>query len=94
MSVCPTCGHDAAPPLGMTQRQRDLLVFLVEYIDESGLSPSYDEMCNALDLASKSGVSRILGGLESRGHIVRLPGSARSVGVSNRGIAVVLGAAE
>lgn len=66
--------------IGLTRHQHDLLGYLKRYISESGgIAPSYDEMCEAVGLASKSGVSRIIHALEERGLIRRLPGRARAI---------------
>jgi len=65
----------------LTKKQYDLLLFLEERLKESGVSPSYDEMKEALDLKSKSGIHRLITGLEERGFIRRLPHRARAVEV-------------
>ena len=65
---------------GMTRKQREMYDFITRYADEhNGVTPSYDEMRDAAGLSSKSGVHRIITGLEQRGHISRRPGLARSV---------------
>jgi SOS-response transcriptional repressor LexA len=56
----------------MTKQQRDLLTFIDEFIIENGYSPSFREMQDALGLKSKSGVFRLLRGLEEQGRIRRL----------------------
>lgn len=63
----------------LTPRQHDALTFLAEYTREHGYAPSFDEMAVALGLASKSGISRLLIGLEERGFIRRLSGRARAI---------------
>jgi len=72
----------AAWGIGMlTPKQRELLLFIHERIKESGVSPSFDEMKDALDLASKSGIHRLITALEERGFIRRLPHRARALEV-------------
>ena len=63
----------------LTQKQRELLSFLQERVEEGGVAPSYDEMRLALGLASKSGIHRLVGGLEERGYISRLPHRSRAI---------------
>ncbi len=63
----------------LTKKQHDLLLFLEKRLRETGVSPSYDEMKEALDLKSKSGIHRLITGLEERGFIRRLPHRARAV---------------
>ncbi len=65
----------------LTKKQYDLLLFLEKRLKETGVSPSYDEMKEALDLKSKSGIHRLITGLEERGFIRRLPHRARAVEV-------------
>lgn len=66
----------------MTPKQRELLTFIVEYQDDSGgISPSFQEMADALKLRSKSGVHKLLSGLEQRGCIVRQRTIARTIKV-------------
>lgn len=64
---------------GLTARQRDLLTFIRRYIGQHGIAPSFDEMKAELGLASKSGVHRMLGGLEERGFISRMADRARAI---------------
>ena len=66
----------------LTKKQHELLMFIHERIKESGVSPSFDEMKEALDLASKSGIHRLISGLEERGFIRRLPHRARALEVT------------
>lgn len=69
----------------LTSKQRDLLLFLQRHTDANGgVSPSFDEMAAALALASKSGVHRMLTGLEARGYIERLHGRARAIRILRR----------
>ncbi len=63
----------------LTKKQRELLVFIDARIKETGVSPSFDEMKDALDLRSKSGIHRLITALEERGFIRRLPHRARAL---------------
>ena len=65
----------------LTAKQHELLVFINQRLDESGISPSFEEMKEALDLKSKSGVHRLIGALEERGFIRRLANRARALEV-------------
>src|ERR1700712_3947678 len=65
----------------LTRKQHELLMFIHERIKESGVSPSFDEMKDALDLASKSGIHRLITALEERGFIRRLAHRARALEV-------------
>ena len=65
----------------LTAKQRELLIFIDERLNEDGVSPSFDEMREALDLKSKSGVHRLISALEERGFIRRLPNRARALEV-------------
>jgi len=65
----------------LTRKQHELLMFIHERIKETGVSPSFDEMKDALDLASKSGIHRLITALEERGFIRRLPHRARALEV-------------
>ena len=65
----------------LTQKQKDLLVFINERLQESGVPPSFDEMKDALSLKSKSGIHRLITALEERGFIRRLPHRARALEV-------------
>lgn len=65
----------------LTRKQRELLKFIQEKLAETGISPSFDEMKEALGLKSKSGVHRLITGLEERGFIKRLPHRARALDV-------------
>jgi repressor LexA len=66
----------------LTRKQRELLQFIQERLADSGISPSFDEMKDALGLKSKSGVHRLITGLEERGFIRRLPHRARALEVT------------
>ena len=65
----------------LTAKQHELLMFIHDRLDESGVRPSFDEMREALDLKSKSGVHRLISALEERGFIRRLPNRARALEV-------------
>jgi len=65
----------------LTAKQRELLLFIDRRLNEAGISPSFDEMREALDLKSKSGVHRLISALEERGFIRRLPNRARALEV-------------
>ncbi len=65
----------------LTAKQRELLQFITVRLEESGISPSFEEMKDALDLRSKSGVHRLISALEERGFIRRLPNRARALEV-------------
>lgn len=65
----------------LTRKQHELLIYIHDRLTESGVSPSFEEMKEALDLASKSGVHRLISALEERGFIRRLPNRARALEV-------------
>ena len=65
----------------LTSKQKELLLFIHERIKADGVSPSFDEMKDALNLASKSGIHRLIVALEERGFIRRLPNRARALEV-------------
>lgn len=65
----------------LTSKQKELLLFINDRIKETGVSPSFDEMKEALDLASKSGIHRLITALEERGFIRRLANRARALEV-------------
>lgn len=67
--------------LMLTRKQHELLMFIHERMKESGIPPSFDEMKEALDLKSKSGIHRLITALEERGFIRRLPNRARALEV-------------
>ena len=62
----------------LTNKQYELLIYINECLREHGVSPSFDEMKDALDLKSKSGIHRLINALEERGFIRRLPNRARA----------------
>lgn len=65
----------------LTSKQNELLRFIHERLKENGVPPSFDEMKEALDLRSKSGIHRLIMALEERGFIRRLPNRARALEV-------------
>ena len=65
----------------LTRKQHELLLFIHQRLKEAGIPPSFDEMKEALDLASKSGIHRLITALEERGFIRRLPNRARALEV-------------
>ncbi|MFL5195784.1 MAG: transcriptional repressor LexA [Microvirga sp.] len=65
----------------LTRKQHELLRFIHERLREAGIPPSFDEMKDALDLKSKSGIHRLITALEERGFIRRLPNRARALEV-------------
>jgi repressor LexA len=65
----------------LTRKQHELIRFIQVKLEETGVSPSFEEMKEALDLKSKSGVHRLISALEERGFIRRLPNRARALEV-------------
>ena len=65
----------------LTRKQHELIRFIQIRLEETGVSPSFEEMKEALDLKSKSGVHRLISALEERGFIRRLPNRARALEV-------------
>lgn len=65
----------------LTAKQHELIRFIQLRLEETGISPSFEEMKEALDLKSKSGVHRLISALEERGFIRRLPNRARALEV-------------
>lgn len=65
----------------LTAKQHELLLFIQRKLEETGISPSFEEMKDALDLKSKSGVHRLISALEERGFLRRLPNRARALEV-------------
>ena len=66
----------------LTKKQNELLIYINQNLRESGVAPSYEEMKEALDLRSKSGIHRLINALEERGFIRRLPHRARAIEVT------------
>ena len=65
----------------LTRKQHELLMFINQRLAATGVAPSFDEMKDALNLRSKSGIHRLISGLEERGFIRRLPHRARALEV-------------
>lgn len=68
----------------LTKKQHQLLTFIDQHISEKGISPSFDEMKEALELKSKSGIHRLISALEERGFLRRLRHRARALEVLKR----------
>ena len=68
----------------LTRKQNELLMFINKRLNDDGVSPSFDEMKEALHLKSKSGIHRLITALEERGFIGRLPHRARALQVLRR----------
>ncbi|MFN4114489.1 MAG: transcriptional repressor LexA [Sphingomonadaceae bacterium] len=75
----------------LTAKQHELIRFIQVRLEETGISPSFEEMKEALDLKSKSGVHRLISALEERGFIRRLPNRARALEVLKQPEDVVSG---
>lgn len=65
--------------LGLTKQMSAVLQFIKTRIEDTGVSPSYDEIRDAMGLSSKSGIHRLVTSLEDRGYIVRKYGGVRSI---------------
>ncbi|QNE33087.1 transcriptional repressor LexA [Sphingomonas sp. NBWT7] len=65
----------------LTRKQHELICFISDRLEDTGVSPSFEEMKEALDLKSKSGVHRLISALEERGFLRRLPNRARALEV-------------
>ncbi|HEY0622705.1 transcriptional repressor LexA [Sphingomonas sp.] len=65
----------------LTKKQHELICFIADRLNDTGVSPSFEEMKDALDLKSKSGVHRLISALEERGFLRRLPNRARALEV-------------
>ena len=63
----------------LTEKQHQLLSYLIDYQAEKDITPSFDEMRAAIGLASKSGIHRLVSALEERGYIRKLPNRARAI---------------
>ena len=66
----------------LTKKQKELYDFLTQYISEHSISPSFEEMKNAVNLKSKSGIHRLITSLEQRGYIKRLKHKARAMEIT------------
>lgn len=71
----------------LTSKQRELLDFIETRLEDNGVSPSFEEMKEALGLRSKSGIHRLISALEERGFLQRLPNRARALKVVREGAA-------
>jgi repressor LexA len=78
----------------LTAKQHELIRFIQQRLEETGISPSFEEMKEALDLKSKSGVHRLISALEERGFIRRLPNRARALEVVKLPETAVMGAGQ
>jgi len=65
----------------LTKKQKNLLIYINEKLKNDGVSPSYDEMRQSLNLKSKSGIHRLISALEERGFVKRLAHKARALEV-------------
>src|SRR5438270_1675675 len=81
-SACRPRSVGAREVLMLTKKQHELLLFINRRLAESGICPSFDEMKEALGLKSKSGVHRLITGLEERGFIRRLAHRARALEIA------------
>ncbi len=77
----------------LTAKQHELIRFIQQRLEDTGISPSFEEMKEALDLKSKSGVHRLISALEERGFIRRLPNRARALEVLKQPEDAVIGGA-
>ena len=77
----PKSGRRFGEKTVLTRKQNELLLFINKRLNEAGVSPSFDEMKEALRLKSKSGIHRLITGLEERGFLRRLPHRARALQV-------------
>ena len=68
----------------LTKKQKNLLLFINKKLRSSGVSPSYEEMKESLNLKSKSGIHRLISALEERGFIKRLKHKARAMEIINK----------
>ena len=66
----------------LTKKQKELFVYLRDYISSNNISPSFEEMKNAVNLKSKSGIHRLITSLEQRGYIKRLKHKARAMEIT------------
>jgi len=75
----------------MTEKQYKLLKFMHERISETGVTPSYDTMRREMGLKAKSGIARLVVGLETLDMIYRIPNRARSIEITRKGLRYVGG---
>lgn len=71
--------------MGLTKNQANLLAFIKAFHEERGIMPSFEEMREAMGLASKSGIHRIITALEERGHLFRMFNRARCIAIREEG---------
>lgn len=72
--------------IGLTKKQRELFDFIESYMARNnGVAPSFEEMASAVGLSAKSGVHRLLTGLEERGFVRRIPHRARALEINRDG---------
>lgn len=76
--------------IGLTAKQRELYQFIAATIAEKGVAPTFNEMCAAIGLVSRSSVSQFIGGLEDRGCIRRMPYRARAIELVPQGDSIQL----
>src|SRR5258706_8800990 len=77
----PKSGRQSGEKTVLTRKQNELLLFINKRLNDDGVSPSFEEMREALKLKSKSGIHRLITGLEERGFLRRLPHRARALQV-------------
>src|SRR3982074_702312 len=77
----PKSGRRSGEETVLTHKQNELLMFINKRLNDDGVSPAFDEMKEALRLKSKSGIHRLITGLEERGFLRRLPHRARALQV-------------
>src|SRR5258708_12879098 len=77
----PKSGRRSGEKTVLTRKQNELMMFINKRLNDDGVSPSFDEMKEALRLKSKSGIHRLITGLEERGFLRRLPHRARALQV-------------
>lgn len=65
----------------LTKRQHDMLSLIIHHVETFGIAPSFEELCQAAGLKSKSGIHRLMSALEERGYITRLHNRARAVDI-------------
>lgn len=65
----------------LTKKQRDILMLIIHHVENTGIAPSFEELCHAAGLKSKSGIHRVMSALEERGYIARLHNRARAVDI-------------
>lgn len=79
MICCPKCGHQLADSNTLTARQRDVYVYLVEYIQKNHCAPSLHEIAEHFKYSSESGAKRVTDALEEKGFIRRRHDEARAI---------------